>query len=128
MEKHMPRHLLVMFFMISPLLAQQFTKVTSSPVVSDGGDSRSVNWIDYDNDNDLDLFITNGPSGGQNNFFYENDNGVFIKVENIAIALDNTGSDEEGIRACVSFVQREQFGELEKRLKLFNEYFKGSFV
>ena len=89
----MPRHLLVMFFMISPLLAQQFTKVTSSPVVSDGGDSRSVNWIDYDNDNDLDLFITNGPSGGQNNFFYENDNGVFIKVENIAIALDNTPSD-----------------------------------
>jgi len=40
-----------------------------------------------------------------------------------AIALDNTGSDEEGIRACVSFVKREQFGELENRLKLFNENF-----
>ena len=40
-----------------------------------------------------------------------------------AIALDNTGSEEEGIRACVSFVRREQFGELEKRLKLFNENF-----
>lgn len=40
-----------------------------------------------------------------------------------AIALDNTGSNEEGIRACVSFVKREQFGELEKRLKLFNENF-----
>jgi hypothetical protein len=40
-----------------------------------------------------------------------------------AIALDNTGSMEEGIRACVSFVKREQFPELEKRLKLFNEYF-----
>ncbi|NQU54599.1 MAG: pyridoxal phosphate-dependent aminotransferase [Bacteroidetes bacterium] len=38
-----------------------------------------------------------------------------------AIALDNTGSDEEGIRACVSFVKREQFGELEERLKLFND-------
>jgi len=38
-----------------------------------------------------------------------------------AIALDNTGSDEEGIRACVSFVKREQFGELEERLQLFNE-------
>ncbi len=37
-----------------------------------------------------------------------------------AIALDNTGSEEEGIRACVSFVQPEQFGELEKRLQLFN--------
>ena len=40
-----------------------------------------------------------------------------------AIALDNTGSREQGIRACVSFVKREQFSELEERLKLFNEYF-----
>ncbi len=42
-----------------------------------------------------------------------------------AIALDNTGSAEEGIRACVSFVQRSQFNALEERLKLFNENFKG---
>lgn len=40
-----------------------------------------------------------------------------------AIALDNTGSYEEGIRACVSFVRPEQFGELEQRLKLFNAQF-----
>lgn len=42
-----------------------------------------------------------------------------------AIALDNTGSNEEGIRACVSFVKREQFGDLEHRLKLFNAFFSG---
>nr|WP_321356504.1 pyridoxal phosphate-dependent aminotransferase [uncultured Draconibacterium sp.] len=40
-----------------------------------------------------------------------------------AIALDNTGSDEEGIRACVSFVLPHQLGDLEERLKLFNENF-----
>lgn len=40
-----------------------------------------------------------------------------------AIALDNTGSNEEGIRACVSFVLPEQFGELEQRLKLFHRDF-----
>ena len=40
-----------------------------------------------------------------------------------AIALDNTGSNQEGIRACVSFVKREQFGDLEERLKLFHENF-----
>jgi aspartate/methionine/tyrosine aminotransferase len=40
-----------------------------------------------------------------------------------AIALDNTGSREEGIRACVSYVKREQFGVLEQRLKLFNSHF-----
>ena len=43
-----------------------------------------------------------------------------------AIALDNTGSNEEGIRACVSFVQSQQFEELEKRLKLFNSNFSKS--
>ncbi|HKI89326.1 MAG TPA: pyridoxal phosphate-dependent aminotransferase [Draconibacterium sp.] len=40
-----------------------------------------------------------------------------------AIALDNTGSNEEGIRACVSFVKHEQFPELEERLKAFNQNF-----
>lgn len=40
-----------------------------------------------------------------------------------AIALDNTGSEEEGIRACVSFVQRKQFEALDERLALFNKNF-----
>lgn len=43
-----------------------------------------------------------------------------------AIALDNTGSNEQGIRACVSFVKREQFADLEHRLKLFNARFSGT--
>jgi aspartate/methionine/tyrosine aminotransferase len=38
-----------------------------------------------------------------------------------AIALDNTGSKREGLRACVSLVRREQFSDLELRLKKFNE-------
>lgn len=41
-----------------------------------------------------------------------------------AIALDNTGSCEEGIRACVSFVQPQQFDDLEKRLQFFNAEFQ----
>ena len=40
-----------------------------------------------------------------------------------AIGLAETGSDQEGIRACVSFVRRDQFKDLEERLKLFNAYF-----
>lgn len=43
-----------------------------------------------------------------------------------AIALDNTGSNQEGIRACVSFVKREQFGDLEERLKLFHKNFSAA--
>ncbi len=38
-----------------------------------------------------------------------------------AITLDITGSEREGLRACVSMVPREQFSDLEVRLKKFNE-------
>ncbi len=38
-----------------------------------------------------------------------------------AITLDITGSEREGLRACVSMVPREQFGDLEARLQKFNE-------
>lgn len=41
-----------------------------------------------------------------------------------AISLSITGSERlEGLRACVSLVQREQFPDLEKRLKLFNSHY-----
>ena len=39
-----------------------------------------------------------------------------------AISLDITGSErKEGLRACVSLVPRKQFGDLEHRLRKFNE-------
>jgi len=39
-----------------------------------------------------------------------------------AISLITTGSDRpDGLRACVSQVPREQFGDLELRLKKFKE-------
>ncbi len=38
-----------------------------------------------------------------------------------AISLSNTGSNKEGLRACVSHVSRDQFGDFEKRLKKFNQ-------
>ena len=47
----------------------------------------------------------------------------FIYYGISAIALNNTGSLEEGIRACVSRVQRSQFPELENRLKAFHKNF-----
>lgn len=40
-----------------------------------------------------------------------------------AISLSTTGSERyEGIRACTSLIKREQFPELESRLKKFNEH------
>lgn len=40
-----------------------------------------------------------------------------------AITLKNTGSQLEGLRACVSHVHRNQFADLEKRLKQFKANF-----
>jgi hypothetical protein len=44
----------------------------------------------------------------------------FLRYGISAITLDITGSEREGLRACVSLVPRTQFGVLEERLKKFN--------
>lgn len=75
--------------------AVTFTKVTTGPVVTSAGDSRSANFIDYDNDGDIDLFITNGPSGGQVSFLFQNDGlGAFTRI--LGDTLVTTVSPSDG--------------------------------
>jgi hypothetical protein len=38
-----------------------------------------------------------------------------------AIALDTTGSEEEGLRICTSFVKEEQLDEMRRNLEIFKE-------
>ncbi len=38
-----------------------------------------------------------------------------------AISLSTTGSDQEGLRACTSFIEDHQYEELDKRLAIFEE-------
>lgn len=76
----------VILMFVSTQFSQSFYKLEETPPVNDGGDSRSVNLIDYDNDGDLDLFVTNAFVRGSKtkNFFYLNNGyGKFEKVENI---------------------------------------------
>ena len=55
-----------------------FSKVLSGDIVNDGGRSRGGSWGDYDNDGDLDLFVTNY---SEDNFLYANDGaGNFTKI------------------------------------------------
>ncbi|HSP88967.1 MAG TPA: VCBS repeat-containing protein, partial [Ignavibacteriaceae bacterium] len=76
------------------LSAQLYTKITDGDLVNDGGDSRAVNWIDYDNDGDLDLYVTNGPQAGENNFLYQNNGDeTFTKITTVVIANDGKASD-----------------------------------
>jgi len=56
-----------------------FIKIMTGAIVSDGGDSTSASWIDYDNDGDLDLFISNFDT--PLNFLYQNNgDGTFARI------------------------------------------------
>lgn len=71
-----------------------FTQITTGPVVTTPSDSRSVNWADVNGDGFEDLFISNGPSGGQNNALYLNQgDGTFQAVSGDPIVQDGSPSD-----------------------------------
>lgn len=76
------------------LQAQQFSRVTSGPMVNTPADSRSVNWVDANGDGYVDCMITNGPTAGQNNFLWLNDGaGNFYLLQNDPIVNDGEPSD-----------------------------------
>ena len=53
-------------------ITRLFDKITTGVLVSTPSDSRSVNFVDVNNDGWEDLFITNGPQGGAANLLYLN--------------------------------------------------------
>jgi len=64
-----------------------FSKVTTGPIVTNGGASTSGAWCDYDLDGDLDLFVAN--TGIQTNFLYNNNgDGTFTRITSGAIVED----------------------------------------
>ena len=59
-----------------------FTKVTTGDITHDGGNSHGSTWIDFDNDGDLDIIVTNDQNGS--NFMYKNNGDeTFTKLENV---------------------------------------------
>jgi hypothetical protein len=75
-------------------MSQTFTRITTGPVVTTPGDSRSVNWIDLNDDGMVDLFISNGKAGGQNNMMYTNiGSGSFVAATGDPLVTDGKPSD-----------------------------------
>ncbi len=60
-------------------------KETTGSVVNDAGHSVGGTWGDYDNDGDLDLYVTNSRDIEPNFFYNNNGDGTFLKITNIEI-------------------------------------------
>jgi len=68
-----------------------FTLDLENPISKDIGASGTGSWGDFDNDDDLDLFVANGASDPGPDFFYRNEgNGVFTKIEDVRPVIDIT--------------------------------------
>jgi enediyne biosynthesis protein E4 len=85
--------LLILVFSHNSSNSQTFTKITQGSFVNDGGASRSVNFIDYDNDGDIDLYVSNGKRFGQRSFLYQNNAGNFTRIFNTGPVNDSLPFD-----------------------------------
>jgi len=57
-----------------------FARITTGKIVNEPADADAVVWGDYDNDGDLDLFVSNFMTPA-NDFFYRNEgDGTFVKI------------------------------------------------
>ena len=64
-----------------------FTKVNSSPVVTEAASSVNGVWGDYDNDGDVDLFVSN--TNDEDNSLYRNDGGGnFVRMTGSIVSND----------------------------------------
>lgn len=73
---------------------QQFELVKNTPIGAVADGSRSAAFVDVNNDGFLDIFISNGPKGGENNSLYlNNSKGNFTKVTGDPLVQDGKPSD-----------------------------------
>jgi hypothetical protein len=65
-------------------------RVTDGPLATRNRDGQVFNWIDYDNDGDLDVYLTNwgGVGGGMRDELYRNDGGSLTEITSGSIVTD----------------------------------------
>ncbi len=80
----MEKYLLFLYFAFlgTTASAQSFKKIPITDFSRQQNNSNSTSWGDFDNDGDLDLFITNGESDQDNEFYINEGYGSFRAVSN----------------------------------------------
>jgi hypothetical protein len=80
------------------ILTPQFSRITEGDPVSDNGGSKSVSWVDYNNDNYPDLFVTN--SNDFNFLYLNNGDATFTKITGDIIVTDGDYTDGSSRSGC----------------------------
>ncbi len=96
-----------------------FEKVEGDVVVQDASNAVGSCWGDFDNDKDLDLFVTTA-SGGKNLFYANNGDGTFTKIDE-----GNPSNDKGNSHGC-SFVDVDNNGWLD--LYVINDQDQAKFL
>ncbi|MGH7599717.1 MAG: FG-GAP-like repeat-containing protein [bacterium] len=77
--------------------AANFERITTAPIATDRVDGQVWNWIDYDNDGDLDAYLTNwglSPTRlGLANNLYRNNGGTFTRMTGTQVGTIVTDVD-----------------------------------
>lgn len=114
-ELHLPMNAtaklaaIVMLLSVPDLLSQTyFTKITSGEIVTDAQHSYGCSWADYDNDGDLDLFVTNFGPPAEDFFYRNNGDGTFTQVTE-GVWVNDTGA---GVGAAWSDYDNDGFVDL----------------
>ncbi len=69
----------------------KFSKITNLNIISDNGNSRNCNWIDYNNDGNLDLFIVAGYRD-RNRLYMGTNDSSFIRIDSSLITENESPS------------------------------------
>lgn len=87
---------LVLFCFLLPfrLFSQNFVLIDSCEIITDTGYSQGCSWVDYNNDNWIDLFVTNNWTPVSNLFYKNNGDGTFTKITDQIIC--NEGGHSNG--------------------------------
>lgn len=68
-----------------------FTRIETDPIATDARDGQVMNWVDYDLDGDLDLFVTNYTAVPTNDFYRNDGGGTYVAITQGPLVEDTGG-------------------------------------